>query len=61
MDTLQIIDKVNSFYSNSFSQLMTLTIAFLGFAGILLPIVLQLIQSRSFRLEERSLQGFISQ
>ena len=40
---------------------MTLTIAFLGFAGILLPIIMQIIQSRSFRHEEKSFQGLISQ
>jgi len=61
MDTLQLIDKVNSFYSNSFSQLITLTIAILGFSGVILPIVIQFIQTRIFRIEQKSVQSQISQ
>ncbi len=40
MDTLQVLEKVNSFYTNSFSQLITITIAILAFSGIILPIVI---------------------
>ena len=55
-DTLQILEKVNSFYSNAFSQLITVTVAVLAFAGVFLPLLLQFLQWRTFRNERRSLQ-----
>jgi hypothetical protein len=60
MDPLQVLEKVNSFYSNAFSQLLTLTIAVLAVAGVILPIVVQIIQTRTFRTEQKSLQTQIS-
>jgi hypothetical protein len=59
-DTLQILDKVNSFYSSSFTQLLTVTLAFLGFAGVILPIILQMVQARTFRVEQKTLHSQIS-
>jgi hypothetical protein len=61
MDTLQIIDKINGFYSTSFSQLITITIAILGFSGIVLPIIIQFMQNRTFRIEQKFLQVQIDQ
>ena len=60
MDPIEILDKVNSFYSTAFSQLLTITIAILGFGGVVLPIILQIIQSRSFRVEQKSLENHIT-
>ena len=60
-DSLSIIDKVNAFYSGAFSQLMTLTIAILGFAGVVIPLLIQFLQSRSFRIERDSLRDFVRQ
>ena len=56
MDSLSVVESVNSFYSNAFSQLMTLTIAILAIIGVLMPLILQHIQSRSFRIEQKSLE-----
>lgn len=53
---IEVIDKVNSFYSGAFTQLITLTIAVLGFGGVILPILVQIIQSRNFRSEQKSLE-----
>ncbi|MCW5896360.1 MAG: hypothetical protein KIT50_12230 [Bacteroidetes bacterium] len=61
MDTLQLLDKVHGFYTDSFSQLITLTIAILGFSGLLLPIIIQFIQTRIFKVEQKALQSQISQ
>lgn len=59
-DTLEIINKVNSFYAGSFSNLLTLTLAILGFSGVLLPIILQIIQTRTLRVEQKALQSQIA-
>jgi hypothetical protein len=59
-DALQILEKVNSFYSGAFAQLMTLTIAILAIAGVILPIVIQLIQSSISRNELKTLQTQIA-
>jgi len=61
MDTLQVIDKLHAFYSDAFSQLIILTIAIWAFSGVVLPIIIQLIQSRSSRVQQRSLEAHISQ
>ena len=58
---IEIVDKVNSFYSGAFTQLITLTVAVLAFAGIILPILIQIIQSRTFRSEQESLKAHIDE
>jgi hypothetical protein len=59
-DALQILEKVNSFYSSSFSQLMTWTVTMLGFAGVVLPIALQMFQTRAFRREQKTVEAQIA-
>jgi len=59
MDTLQLLDKVHSFYSDSFTDLMTLTISILLIIGVIMPFVLQAIQARSFKSEKESLESLI--
>jgi hypothetical protein len=58
-DPFQILQAVNTFYEVAFSHLITITIAILGFGGVILPIVLQFIQQRSFRLERSTLESQI--
>ncbi|MGA2553673.1 MAG: hypothetical protein ABSF20_02695, partial [Smithella sp.] len=45
----------NKFYSDSFSQLITLTLAIIGIFGIILPLLSQIIQTRMFKSEQKSL------
>src|SRR5438046_1512224 len=59
MDPIQILEKVHAFYAESFSHLLILTIAVLTFAGVVLPIIVQMIQSRTFRNEQTALEGQI--
>lgn len=59
MDTLQLIDKVHSYYSDSFTQLMYLTVSILVIIGVIMPFVLQSLQARSFRSEKDSLESLI--
>ena len=52
MDPTKILEMVNAFYSNAFSQLITITIWIVGGAGVIgifLPFVMQQIQIRYFR------------
>jgi hypothetical protein len=61
MTPVEIVDKVNAFYSGAFTQLITLTLAVLAFAGVILPILIQMIQSRTFRTEQKSLEARIDE
>jgi len=58
-DSIQILERVHSFYSDSFSQLMLWTMALLAFAGILMPLLNQYMQSRASRLEKESLENLM--
>ena len=55
-ESLKILETVNTFYSQSFSQLINITIAVLAFAGIVLPILITLYQKRIFRLEHQAIE-----
>lgn len=55
-DSLKILEAVNNFYSQSFSQLVNITIAFLAFVGIVLPIIITLYQKRLFNLEHQVIE-----
>jgi hypothetical protein len=56
MDPNQILEQVNAFYSTAFSQLVTITLIILGFGGVVLPLILQNMQIRSFRVERDNLK-----
>jgi len=59
MDTLQIIDKVNAFYSNAFYYLLLLTIAIIGSVGVVVPAIFQWLQFKSFKREGDALRNNI--
>ncbi len=50
-DPIQILERVNSFYSGAFTQLVTYTVALLAFVGVLIPILIEYIHNRTFRIE----------
>ncbi|MDF3196666.1 hypothetical protein [Pseudomonas sp. 1928-m] len=50
-ETLEILEKVDAFYSSSFETLVTLTFSILAFAGILIPILIAYIQNRQLKIE----------
>lgn len=55
-DTLKILESVNAFYSQSFNQLIVITVAVLTFAGVVLPVLISLYQKRLFRLEQEEIR-----
>jgi hypothetical protein len=59
VESLEVLEKVNSFYSTAFGHLVTITLAVLAFSGVILPIIFQLIQARISRTEAKALQDQI--
>ena len=57
MDPIQILDQVNEFYTTAFGNLMYLTIAIFSISGIILPLILQNIQSKSLEKERKLLES----
>ena len=55
-DSLKILETVNNFYTQSFSQLINITVAVLVFAGIVLPILITFYQKRLFQLEHEAIE-----
>jgi hypothetical protein len=55
MDPSEILKMLNEFYSNAFSQLITLAIAIFGLGGVILPLILNYSQNRSLKNERDSL------
>lgn len=60
-ETLKILESVNQFYTQAFDQLMNVTLAVIAFAGILMPILIAFSQSRLFRLDNKRIQGVLSE
>lgn len=58
-ETLKILESVNSFYSQSFNQLIAITVAVLTFAGVVLPILIFLYQKRLFKLEQEEIKSHL--
>jgi len=58
-DPIKILESVNTFYSQSFSQLITITVAVLAFAGIILPVVISILQKRFFKLEHQAIESSV--
>lgn len=54
--TLVILEKVNSFYNQSFSNLIALTAILLAFVGVIIPLLINLYQSRKLTIERSELQ-----
>jgi hypothetical protein len=58
-NTLIILEKVNSFYSDSFTQLIYLTISILAFSGVILPILVNIYQKKLFSVESDKVHKLI--
>lgn len=58
-DTLEILEKVNSFYASSFSSLMNLVICVLGIIGVLLPVLITIFQSKQIKIQKDDLISLI--
>jgi len=58
-DTLEILEKVNAFYSTSFDQLLIIVFGAIGLVGILIPLLITYYQSRQFNIEKKSLENYI--
>lgn len=55
---LEILDKVNGFYSSAFSQLVTITLGLIAFIGVFVPILTTYYQSRTMRIERETLEEY---
>lgn len=54
--SLEILKSVNDFYSQSFNQLVVITVAILAFAGVLMPIMISWYQKRIFKLDQNEIE-----
>ncbi|WP_029933355.1 hypothetical protein [Thiomicrospira pelophila] len=59
-ESLEIISAVNNFYSQSFGQLITITLGFLAFIGVFLPILLTFYQKRLVNLEQTEIEAMLT-
>ncbi|WP_462172221.1 hypothetical protein [Pseudoalteromonas xiamenensis] len=57
---LEILEKVNSFYSASFSQLLTITLGLVAFIGVFVPVLTTYYQNRNIKIEKENLEEFIN-
>jgi uncharacterized membrane protein len=53
-EAIDILEKVNTFYNDAFSHLVTLTLALLAFVGGFIPLVISHVQSRQFKRDHAS-------
>lgn len=51
-ETLIVLEKLNQFYSSSFSQLVNMTIGLLAFVGVIIPVLIGLYQNKQFKQEQ---------
>lgn len=58
-EALQILEKVNHFYSDSFSQLLYTMSGTIAFIGILVPVVFTFYQNSKLKLEKASLEKYV--
>jgi hypothetical protein len=54
-ETLQILEKLNTFYSGAFTQLITYTVGVLAFIGIVIPFAIATFQNRQMKKDQNSL------
>ncbi|ACT14176.1 MULTISPECIES: hypothetical protein [Pectobacterium] len=59
-DALEILEKVDSFYSKSFSYLLLLIIAMIGIVGVIIPLVIASYQARLLKKQTINLQESIN-
>lgn len=55
MDPVQLLSTVNSFYDQAFNKLMVVTFGIIAFIGVLVPLVVGWVQTRTLRAEKNSL------
>lgn len=60
-DPLVILEAVNKFYTDSFNQLIILTVAILTFSGVLMPLIISSLQKRFFKLEHKEIEAELEQ
>ncbi|MFW5408121.1 hypothetical protein B7L51_005755 [Pectobacterium brasiliense] len=58
-DALEILEKVDSFYSKSFGSLLTLIISMIGFVGFFIPLGISYYQSRLLKKQNINLRRSI--
>ncbi|MBN3083270.1 hypothetical protein H4F49_21880 [Pectobacterium polaris] len=58
-DALEILDKVDSFYSKSFNALLLLIIAMIGIVGVAIPLVISFYQTRLLKKQNSELKKSI--
>ncbi len=58
-DALQILERLNHFYSDSFTQLITLFGILCGVVGFIFPILLWMVQKRLFKAENKEIKNAI--
>lgn len=59
--TLQILEKVHAFYSNSFNQLIAVVAGGFAVVGVVVPLIVSLIQARHLRQDHAALTATIKQ
>lgn len=60
-NALSVVEKINSFYAQSFNQLITITVAFLAFIGVLVPVLITLYQARQLKNDKKELENYIQE
>jgi len=55
-DVKQVLDLVNTFYSNAYNQLIVYTVGLLAFLGAVVPSILTVLSNRALRKENEKLQ-----
>jgi cell division protein FtsB len=55
-DALDILDKVNSFYTSSFSSLQNILLSMIALVGVILPVLISFYQTRRLKLESEGLE-----
>ena len=58
-DALQILEKVNAFYSDAFNQLLYTMSGTIAFVGLLVPLVFTFYQNRKLKVEKESLEQYV--
>ena len=55
MNPIEVLNMVNTFYDQAFSRLLIITFGIVAFIGVIIPIAVGWLQSRSLRAEKNSL------
>lgn len=58
-DAMQILERVNAFYTGAFSQLVVFTVGLLALVGVLVPIAIATYQNRQIKHDQKTLNDKI--